>query len=221
MNDYDRLLKQLRHRRSVRRFRPETVETEDLMRLFEAARWAPSNHNRQPWRFIVMQDRGRIATLAEAVRRRVAEKVRSLPLVATAQGVDVIRYATLFGTAPVVIAALHRQPIRLGDALLRDVPSPSLVSGEPLSVAMAVQNLLLAASALRLGTCVLTAPLLAHDLIREALAVPPGCELNCLIALGHPAESPPPPPRKEIAAFVDFADDIQRSPSSHSGDRNP
>jgi coenzyme F420-0:L-glutamate ligase/coenzyme F420-1:gamma-L-glutamate ligase len=49
MNDYAHLLDLIQARRSIRRFSDRTIAREDLERLLEAARWAPSNHNRQPW----------------------------------------------------------------------------------------------------------------------------------------------------------------------------
>ena len=88
-------------------------------------------------------------------------------------------------------------------ALWETTQHPELVSGEPLSVAMAMQNLLLAAHALGLGTCVMTAPLLADNLA-EALPVPPGFAITSLIAVGHPDGNSPPPRRKSLAQIVDF-----------------
>ena len=46
----------LRSRRSVRRFRPDPIDPALVRGLLEAARWAPSPHNRQPWRFVVVTD---------------------------------------------------------------------------------------------------------------------------------------------------------------------
>jgi coenzyme F420-0:L-glutamate ligase / coenzyme F420-1:gamma-L-glutamate ligase len=204
MNDYDQLLTTIRTRRSIRRFLDRAVSREDLAQLFEAARWAPSNHNRQPWKFIVLEDRARVAALAETVRLSLVDKLHALPAMVAAHADEFVHHATVFAQAPVVIVALHRRPASLASALMQGVASAELVSGEPLSVAMAVQNILLAAPTLGLGTCVLTAPLVAREAIAGALTLPPGCEITCLIAVGHPAETPEPPRRKELTHFVDF-----------------
>ena len=204
MTDYSQLLDLMRSRRSVRRFEERAVSRDDVNRLLEAARWAPSNHNRQPWRFLVFEDRGRIAALAEEVERDLTGKIGRLPATLAGHFGEFVHYATLFGGAPVVIAALHRRPVSLSAALLDGVPNPLLVSGEPLSVAMAIQNLLLAAHALGLGACVLTGPLLAPGPMAAGLAVPDGYDLTCLVAVGHPAESPVPPRRKAIEQSVVF-----------------
>jgi coenzyme F420-0:L-glutamate ligase / coenzyme F420-1:gamma-L-glutamate ligase len=50
MSDYETLLRLMRERRSVRKFSNRAVGREQIEQLMEAARWAPSNHNRQPWR---------------------------------------------------------------------------------------------------------------------------------------------------------------------------
>lgn len=59
------LLALLKSRRSIRRYRPDSVPDEMVEQLLEAGRWAPSASNRQPWDFIVVRD--------EAIRQQVAE----------------------------------------------------------------------------------------------------------------------------------------------------
>lgn len=46
----------LHERRSIRKFTDQPVSTEDLRRILEAGRWAPSGLNNQPWRFLVIRD---------------------------------------------------------------------------------------------------------------------------------------------------------------------
>lgn len=210
MNDYDRLLELIRARRSIRRFSDRAVGRDDLVRLFEAARWAPSNHNRQPWRFLVIEDKQQINQLAEAISRGLSEKMKSLPEAASAYIREFTHSATFFAEAPALVVALHKRPVSVSAPLLAGLKNPELVSGEPLSVAMAVQNLLLAAQALGLGTCVLTGPLLVLDALAGALALPAGHDLTCLVAVGPPAESPEPPRRKTIEQIAEFRNNPQR-----------
>jgi nitroreductase len=54
--DYDNLLRLLKERRSIRRFKPDPIPDEYVGRIIEAARWAPSGFNSQPWEFIVVKD---------------------------------------------------------------------------------------------------------------------------------------------------------------------
>ncbi len=51
-------------RRSVRRFKPDPVPLDLVLRALDLARHAPSAHNRQPWEFVVVRDRGRIEELS-------------------------------------------------------------------------------------------------------------------------------------------------------------
>jgi nitroreductase len=211
MNDYDRLLELIRARRSIRRFSARAVSREDIARLLEAARWAPSNHNRQPWKFLVIQDKQQIKHLAEVVGRGLSEKLKSLPEAAAAYASELTHYATFFAGAPVLLVARHKRPVSVSTSVLAGLKNPELVSGEPLSVAMAVQNLLLAAQALGLGGCVLTGPLLVPEAVTRTLPLPPGYDLTCLVAVGYPAESPPPPRRKTIEQIAEFRNNSGRT----------
>jgi len=211
MTDYVHFLELVRTRRSVRRFAERPFSHEDIARLLEAARWAPSNHNRQPWRFLVLEDKKRIRDLASRVGEALGLKLKSLPPMASAYADDLAHYATLFAEAPVLLVALHKHPVSVSAVLLEGVPNAALVSGEPLSVAMAVQNLLLAAHALGLGACVMTAPLLVPEAVAEAIPLPAGFDLTCFVAVGHPAESPEPPRRKNLEQVTEYIDDDDRS----------
>lgn len=204
MSDYEHLLGTIQSRRSVRHFSERFVSRDDLARLFEAARWAPSNHNRQPWRFLVLEDKQQIKRLAATVHQALSQKLKELPEVAASHVAEFTRYATCFGDGSVLLVVLHKRPVSVTAALLGGLKNPELVSGEPLSVAMAVQNLLLAAQTLGLGTCVLTAPLLVPEVFATELALPANHDITCLVTVGHPAETPPPPRRKTVEQIVEF-----------------
>ena len=220
MSEYAHLLELIKSRRSIRRFTKALVAHEDVLRLMEAARWAPSNHNRQPWRFVVLENKAQIGALADAVKRALPEKLKSLPPTASAHAAELVHYATFFAIAPVLIAALHKEPASFSAALLAGTRSPELTSGEPLSVAMAVQNLLLAAQTLGLGTCALTGPLIVQEVVADALALPPGHHVTCLVAVGYPAESPPPPRRKTVEQIVEFRNNPRPTESAHDRNEN-
>lgn len=58
----------LKARRTVRRFKPNPVSDGSLDRILEAARWAPSSRNQQPWHLIVIKDRERLKAVGEIAR---------------------------------------------------------------------------------------------------------------------------------------------------------
>lgn len=60
----------IKTRRSIRKYRQEPIPNEKLESIFEAARLAPSAANRQPWRFVVVQDADRKKALAEAANNQ-------------------------------------------------------------------------------------------------------------------------------------------------------
>ena len=207
---YEDFISLARSRRSIRKFSEQPVSREHLLRVLEAARWAPSNHNRQPWRFVVLENRDQIARLAESVGAGLSHKLKSLPQSVSGYLGEFAHYATFFSGAPILITVLHKLPVGFSDALLKNVSHPDLVSGEPLSAAMAVQNLLLAAHSLGLGACVLTAPLLVREAVIRELNIPAGFELTCVVALGYPGEEPAPPRRKSIEQISEFRQDGER-----------
>ena len=65
--DYDTLLKLVKKRRSIRRFKPDPIPNEYIEKIIEVARWAPSGFNMQPWEFIVVKK--------PELRRKVVEFV--------------------------------------------------------------------------------------------------------------------------------------------------
>ena len=202
--DPKELLDLMKSRRSVRRFQDRPIPREEVERLVDAARWAPSNHNRQAWRFLVFESRERLAKLAGEVRAALLAKRRDPALLASELLESLAGHASWFGEAPCVVLVLHRKPLAVAQEIMEGVPHPELVSGEPLSAAMAVQNLLLAAHAAGLGACVLTAPLLAPEAFEREC--PAGFEPLCLVALGYPAEEPNPPRRKSLEQVIEFKD---------------
>lgn len=54
--DYDKLLELLKKRRSTRRYKPDPIPDDAIDKIIEAARWAPSGFNQQPWEFVVVKD---------------------------------------------------------------------------------------------------------------------------------------------------------------------
>ena len=157
---------------------------------------------------MIIQNRETIQALALAIQEAWAAKLETLseairPFVQQLGG-----HATCFSGAPVLIVALQKQPIKATSLLWDDPARGAQISGEPLSVAMAVQSMLLMAHALGLGACMLTAPLLVEPALKTALDIPPGHDINSLIAVGYPTEAPPAPRRKSLAQIAEYLDDL-------------
>src|SRR5215475_10539325 len=101
--DLDNLSQLIAQRRSIRRFQPRAVERTLLDRLLAAAHWAPSAHNRQPWRFVVVQDEPTKRLLAERMAERLAADLRESDASEDAIAADTGRSRQRLTGAPVLI----------------------------------------------------------------------------------------------------------------------
>jgi coenzyme F420-0:L-glutamate ligase/coenzyme F420-1:gamma-L-glutamate ligase len=190
------LLEIIQTRRSIRRYTAEPVPPEVMERLLSAAIWAPSAHNRQPWRFAALTAPG----TKERLARAMGDRLRADRL-ADGDDPEVVRrdaersHARLT-QSPVVIA------VCLTMADMDKYPDERRSRAEYLmavqSVAMAVQNLLLAAHAEGLGACWMCAPLFCPDVVRTTLGLPEAWEPQALITLGYPANGGKPTQRKSL-----------------------
>ncbi len=181
-------LELLRRRRSVRQFLDAAVDDAAIRRLLEAARLAPSGHNRQPWRFAVVRDPARRASLAEAMATRLRHDRLADGTPPAIVEADVVRSRDRLLGAPALILVC----LTMSD--MDDYPDTHRSKAEFLmavqSVAMAGENLLLAAAAEGLGACWMCGPLFAGDEARRALDLPPDWEPQGAIVLGSPREVP-------------------------------
>jgi len=173
------VLEAIRGRRSVRKFSPEPVSDEELRAVLEAARWAPSWANTQCWEVVVVRDRETKEALSELL----------VPERNPAKGAVV--------EAPVVLAVCGRKGV---SGFYKGKPMTDKGDWLMFDVALAAQNMALAAHALGLGTVMVGA--LDHAKASELLGLPEDVELVVLMPLGRPAHEPKAPPRKPLSEFV-------------------
>ena len=194
------LLRALRERRSVRRYTAEPVAREQLLHLLEIAGWAPSAHNRQPWRFAVVQSEGVKQMLAAAMGARLrADRLADGDAPALVDQ-DTERSRARIVEAPAVIVACMTVAEMDSYADDRRTAAEGVMAVQ--STAMAVQNLLLAAHAGALGACWMCAPLFCQDTVAAVLQLPAGWQPQALITVGHPAAHGKPALRRAAAELV-------------------
>lgn len=148
------VIEAIKTRRSIRKYKSTPVEDDKIIECLEAARWAPSANNSQPWEFLVVRN-------AET-RRRLAE---------------IHRYGRFMAESPVVVVFIA-DPAK----------SENWYHGD---VAVAVQNFLLAAHSLGLGTCwmgVINTPF--EEPIKKLLGIPDRLRVLCTVSVGYPDEKP-------------------------------
>jgi coenzyme F420-0:L-glutamate ligase/coenzyme F420-1:gamma-L-glutamate ligase len=176
----------IQSRRSIRRYQDRPVPEDTLRRLLEAARWAPSAHNRQPWRFAVIVDPARRVSLARAMGERFRADLAAdgLPVEDVKRQVD-RSYQRISSAPAVIVVCMSLDDMdQYPDARRQEAERTMAVQ----SVALAAQNLLLMAHAEGLGACWMCAPLFCPDVVRNELSLPEDWEAQALLTLGYPAE---------------------------------
>ena len=189
-----------RSRRSVKEYLPKEVSNEVIFRILEAGRWAPSAHNAQPWRFIVIQDSATKQKLAKAMASRW-DKDLSKNGVPKEQRESLAKASVeRFENAPIIIiVCLTMENMdEYPDDRRKKIEYVMAVQ----SVAAAIENMLLAAHGEGLGSCWFCAPLFCQDVVRKILKIPQHVDPQALITLGYPADRPNPPPRKTLEEIV-------------------
>jgi nitroreductase len=167
-------------RRSIRRYQEKEIPDEILSRLFEAARWAPSWANAQPWEIVVVKDRA------------IKEKIQGTVSSRNPSSLAIVNAPVLL----VVCGQLKKSgyyndqyPTKFGDWFMYDL-------------GLATENLCLAAHDSGLGTVIVG--LFDHDRVGEAINLPADHEVLVLIPLGYPDQDPKPPKRREKNEFVHY-----------------
>lgn len=193
----------LRERRSVRRFKPDPVPEALVQRVIEGAICAPSASNKQPWKFLLVENRELIAELAAAVRASTSLVSRHIPEASQPAFQRYGDYFTRFEHAPLVIVPIYKPLTLLSNLTSDDLPSKeraAIVQLEHdsglIGCSLALGNLLLVAHELGLGASGMTGPLLARPELRRLLEVPPAWDIVALVPLGFPDEVPVPTERK-------------------------
>jgi len=188
------LVEVMKSRRSIRAFDSKMPPRVVINECLEAATWAPSATNRQPWEFVVltgraldevnritsenfalrMSDRDAFGSPPEPLRTRQQDIMETLMRVAEEDGIDpgtVFEKSLRFFDAPVAVYFLT---YKSDDEQYR------------LSTAAAIENFLLAAHARGLGTCWLTVTVICQEDIKKHLEIGDDKELLAGVALGYP-----------------------------------
>ena len=168
------IFKAISDRRSIRKFIDKPVEEDKIAKILDAAMWAPSIGNLQERQFIVVRDPGRRLQLSEAALGQY-----------------------WMARASVIIVVLTKN-----DRIVRTYGK----RGEDLYVkqdaAAAIENMLLAAHSLGLGSCWVS--VFEDAAVKRILKIPTELEVHALIPIGYPAENPFPPHRNDVRFVTSF-----------------
>jgi len=205
------VLEAIRSRRSVRRYRDAPVAHELINQILEAAIWAPSAKNSQPWRFLVVE--GQVKNRLAEILIQVAEQmIRDADPQERARGYGTGKSARIIQEAPVLITVWNTGPVSKGvEALLKDANPGRLLAWtvEIQSAAAAIQNMLLIAHSLGLGglwNCDLN-----HAAVQVKEYLLAEGDLVAGVVIGHPNEISELPERYSLAEVVSWLGDTPES----------
>jgi nitroreductase len=168
------VLEAIKGRRSIRAFKSDDVSPEIVKKLIDAARRAPSAGNIQPWEFVIVRESKIKRSLAEAALDQVF--IEEAPVV-------------------VVVCANENRSSQGYGARGKNLYCIQ-------DTAAAIQNILLFAYSIGLGTCWVGA--FKEDEAREILKIPSGIRPVAIIPIGYPAETPLPRIRRPINLIVHY-----------------
>jgi coenzyme F420-0:L-glutamate ligase/coenzyme F420-1:gamma-L-glutamate ligase len=190
------VLQRILARQSIRKFTQEPVSDLQVSRILKIAMSAPSAHNHQPWRFIVMKSRQARESLARGMGEELRRDLTTEGFSELDIDQQVSRSIERIISAPAAIL-LCLDRIKLAGKQGTKQYSTEYLMGTQ-SVAMAGENLLLAAHLLGLGAVWLCAPLFAQAVIYKAIELPPTWDPQGLVLMGYPDTVPPPKTRQSL-----------------------
>jgi nitroreductase len=199
----------IRQRRSIRSFTDKPVPDDIIRELLEAARLAPSASNRQPWRFIVVTDPKERARLRQIcwdqafIEQAPVVFVCCADLTAYAQPSRLKRSQEFmdYGVTETLSGRFADPEFR---AALLKLPDPDLgifVAAAVANVYIAVEHMVLTATALGLGSCWVGA-LGDEGEINAMFGLPKTTIVVAVLPVGYPAVTPPPRPRISLSEML-------------------
>lgn len=203
------------NRKSIRDYKEGHIPKEDIMKLLDAATYAPSPKHQQNWHFVVVQNQDIINKMADAV----TESHTYIGSFAASEEeknkyMKLLPYYINFKHASCAIIVYGKEYNMIEEKILRDnhvnesiIESIKSSQSGAQAIGAAVENFLLAATAMGYGTCYMTGPAHATAKIEEIVGFEkPGYTLMAIISLGIPADETPAQPRRkpldEVVTFI-------------------
>ena len=211
MVNYEHFLELLKYRRSIRRFKPDAIPDEYITKILDAAHYAMSGANSQPWEFIVVKSPDTRKKLLEAYLQfheevwyleqmhdpQWRQPAFAFPPDEIQKSIDLL---TGWREAPVIIAVLQDPRKQLASAFQAFRPGANEVLQA--SMGSCTQIMHLAAASLGLGSQRVDIDI--QQPFREVLGYPEPLCLNILVPIGYRAYEPGPPHRLPLEELVHF-----------------
>src|SRR6266851_3669663 len=186
--------------RAMRRLKPDPVPDELIRNILLAGQAAASGGNTQRWRFLVLKDQ-KIKKAVQVYYKKAFDEVVGPRYASSAPppGSDAARYKRQHAAVEYLTDHYHEAPVWIV-ACLEDGPNPTRSAGS--SIYPAVQNMLLAARALGLGSTLTTRHIKFEKETEAALGLPPGVHSYAILPVGYPMGKFGPTGRGKMSDFV-------------------
>ncbi len=181
------VIKNIRQRRSIRRYTQKPIPKNLIEEIIGSGRYAPSSHNSQPWRFVVITSKSKIKELSDHIKKwfRLRSQLGNI--------------VGLFNKKiKQELGAAKQRVITEQDLFFYDAPLLILVCAKPgrfsnVNCACAAQNMMLAARSLGIGSCwVGFADMVINKdrALMDELGVPKECKVFVHLIFGYPVKFP-------------------------------
>ena len=190
----EKFLALVRSRRSVRVYRAGKVTDKQMETILEAARWAPSGANTQPWEFVVTRDRAKMKRVRQIYDREWKQRKLEDPVHYKGLKKD---YVGDVSVLVLVCADPRTMQVHLTTRQTGD--REKLFQA---SVANSVEHMMLMAASMALGTVWVSVREEVEPELRELFKVPQPLRLLWIVPIGHASSWPKAKPRRKISDFT-------------------
>jgi nitroreductase/ketosteroid isomerase-like protein len=181
----------IKKRRTVRRYKPTPVPEKHIKRILDAARFAPTSGNQQPWKFVVIQDRACLDSLEKVLQVSWEERI------AAHEGLDDEKKKSYIEHGKKAIAKVMTAPLYI----MVFVDTSIYAEDAVWDGCLAVENLMLAARALGYGTGFFTS-YFPEEEVKSFVKAPDKLRFICATPIGIPEEWPETPEKKNLDEFI-------------------
>ncbi len=189
------------NRRSIRKYLDKQVPKEMIEQIIEAGRMSPSAKNRQPWKYVVLGGEHKSDFLKHMKKGILREESELALLPNSRNGIsDANNTLSIMQQAPIIIAVLNTNGKNPFDII--DVDNRFVEIFDTLSIGASIQNMLLKATEIGLGTLWIANTCYAYKELTEYLDTT--YQLVGAIALGYADEAPKQRPRKKLEDIVEY-----------------
>ena len=192
----DDLLKLIKNRRTIRKYQNKPIPIKIINKIIEAGRWSSSIHGYQPWKLLIIKNKTLIENISKVLLNKSKKIGTSIKILFSSSAETIKRgriIIVVFNTGEFV-----KQAKRFGKSYRKNAKVAEISA-----ISAAIQNMILVAESLEIGSCWLDMPLFCEKQINKLLGVKDE-QLVAILTLGYPAEEGKRSERKPIEETVRY-----------------